>query len=220
MENFKVTIIFMTILFITRFSCTCFAQENTVMTIKHSPIFPESEGLLTENPPPTTMEQISPGSLEYIVFVDGKLPYSICSYISFDSICKLPELQYYYSYGYKRYSYSLSLLTSLSDTTKVFIRYTFDELVGDNQNKKHTYYDTLLWGTLKGVNMVSIANIKPQKHIYYIYYVLDPPYGLVPYYNKKKYGNYKEFKRKVYKPFYPRSYYTPQKRHEKGFLLY
>lgn len=159
---------------------------------------------------------------EYTIMVNGKLPLDIKTVITFDPSIYKDTIIYHFYYNFKRYSYGNvwwsekfpDLCSIVPDTAKVYLEYQFREIVGDNDWVDHFYRDTLSWCIFYGVQFVNITDIN-KKH-YYINYVLEPPVILRRgNYDKKKYGNYRRFIKKVYRGWYPTIYFESRRPHGK-----
>lgn len=156
------------------------------------------------------------GPPDFIIMINGKLPLAVHTIFTFDSAIYKDTIRYDFYYNFKDYSYGSvkysktlpDLCSIIPDSAQVYLEYHFRESTGWNQWKNHIYRDTLDWGTFYGVEFVNIHDIN--KKTYHINYILQPPWHRVLSYDKKKYGSYKRFFKKITRGWYP--YYSIPKR--------
>ena len=123
--------------------------------------------------------------LNYIVMVNGKLPLSVNTTITFDTIIYKDTICYNFYYNTNSYSYGSvhrseilpDIFSNIPDTAIVYIEYQFQEAVGVNKWKDHSYRDTLTLGTFCQVRFVNINDIS--KKTYYINYIIPPPEHII-----------------------------------------
>ena len=142
----------------------------------------------------------------YFVLINGKLPLSMHTVFHVESEIYPDSIIYYFRNNFKSYSIKdkiRNLCEDIPDSAKVYIKYVYDEPVGwYKKYKRHIYCDTLEWGTFKMIGIVIINDINVRKHLYYIHYELEPPWGRYVVY-KKEYGNRKRFYKKIFRGVYP-----------------
>ena len=146
----------------------------------------------------------------YLTVIDGKIPFSVLSKLSF-VYNNLYDTVLYNNYyiNNKHYSDNLLLLDSIPDTVTVSIDIFFEEPIGINKTKMHHYHDEMSLNRLKLIQIMSITNFR-HNH-YYVYYIFDPPLRTFPNYDRC-FGSKKKFYSKVFSCFYPYSYYQSSKR--------
>lgn len=143
-------------------------------------------------------------SFAYLTIVDGKIPYSVLSKLSYKHNGLSDTVIYdCYYINNKYYSENISTLSSLPDSIIVFIDIFFEETIGINKTKTHHYHDEMPLGRFRLVQIISITNFHHDQ--YYMYYVFDPPLRTFPDYNKR-FGSKKKFYSKVFSCYYPYSY--------------
>lgn len=179
MKNYLLTFLFVTVAIVTAFS-----QSD-------SAVFDDAAHCYAPN---------------YFVLINGKLPLSMHTVFRIESELYPDSIIYYFRNNFKSYSIKdkiWNLCEDISDSAKVYIKYVYDEPVGWYKKYKHLVYcDTLLWGTFKMIGIVIINDINVKKHLYYIHYELEPPWGRYVVY-KKEYGNRKRFYKKIFRGIYP-----------------
>ena len=175
-------------------------------------------------------DRLQCGPPDYIIMINGKLPCSVHTIITFDPAIYKDSIRYDFYYNFKRYSYGSvnwsekcpDLCSIIPDTAKVYLEYCFREPVGWNQLKDHLYHDTLQWDTFYGIEFVNITKIN-KKH-YYINYILQPPLKMWPIYDKEKYGKtrraYKKFYKKITRGWFPYGYDIPDRPTGKSHPVY
>lgn len=157
------------------------------------------------------------GMPEYVIMIDGKIPLSAYTIITFDPNIFKDTVRYsfphffvlYSSDAERRYDTVPDLCSMIPDSAKVYLEYRFREPVGWNKYKDHLYQDSLSWKFFYDVDYVNIQNINKQH--YDINYVRLGQSKLVRPYDKKKYGNYRRFKRKITRGWYPSHYSHPSR---------
>ena len=156
------------------------------------------------------------GPPDYIIMINGKLPLSVKTYISFDPAVYKDTITYDFYYNFKRYSYGSvwwsdkcpDLCSIIPDSAKVYLEFQYREAIGWNRWKDHSYRDTLSWGGFYGVEFVNINDIN--KKDYYINYILQPPWKRLSRYDGNKYGKsrraYRRFYKKITRGWFPSRY--------------
>lgn len=148
-------------------------------------------------------------SFAYITVIDGKIPMSVLSKLSFIYNNQYDTVIYENYYINNRYfSENLLLLDSIPDTVTVSIDIFFEEPIGINKAKLHHYHDEMSLNRLKLVQIISITNF--HHNYYYMYYVFDPPLRTYPNYDRC-FGSKKKFYSKVFSCFYPYSFHQSSK---------
>lgn len=162
------------------------------------------------NNPNDSLDTRGASPLAYLTIVDGKIPYSVLSKLSF-KYNKLNDTVIYKCYyiNNRHYSENLLILDSMPDSVTVSIDVFFEEPIGYNKAKMHHYHDKMCLGRLKLVQILSITNFSHKQ--YYMYYVFDPPLRTYPKY-ERRFGNKNKFYSKVFSCFYPYSYNKWSKR--------
>lgn len=156
------------------------------------------------NNPNDPLDTYSAPSFAYLTVIDGKIPYSVLSKLSFKHN-KLNDTVIYNCYyiNNRHYSENLMMLDSIPDSVTVSIDVFFEEPIGYNKAKMHHYHDEMPLGRLKLVQILSITNFRHKQ--YYMHYVFDPPLRTYPLY-ERRFGNKNKFYSRVFSCFYPYSY--------------
>ncbi|MBR4135240.1 MAG: hypothetical protein IKU03_02370 [Bacteroidales bacterium] len=162
----------------------------------------------------------------YVILIDGKIPLSAYTIITFDPKIFKDTVQYSFPHFFVIYSADAGksmdtvpdLCSIIPDSAKVYLEYRFREPVGRNKYKDHLYQDSLSWKYFYDVEYVNIQNINKQH--YHINYVQRGPSRLVRPYDKKKYGNYRRFKKKISRGWFPTHYSYPTRPGEKSTPQY
>ena len=163
-----------------------------------------------QNKEPTALlDDHNASSFAYITVIDGKIPMSVISKISFIYNNQYDTAIYKnYYINNRHFSENFLLLDSIPDTATVFIDIFFEEPTGINKVKLHHYHDKMSLNRLKLVQIISITNFR--HNCYYMYYVFDPPLRTYPNYDRC-FGSKKKFYSKVFSCFYPYSYHKSSK---------
>ena len=156
------------------------------------------------NNPNDSLDAYSASPLAYLTIIDGKIPYSVLSKLSFKHN-KLNDTVIYKCYyiNNKHYSENLMMLDSIPDSVTTSIDIFFEEPIGVNKTIMHHYHDEMSLGRLKLVQILSITNFRHKQ--YYMHYVFDPPLRTYPMY-ERRFGNKNKFYSRVFSCFYPYSF--------------
>ena len=170
------------------------------------------------------------GPPDYIVMINGKLPLSVKTYISFDPAVYQDTIIYHFNYNFKSYSYGSvwwsdkcpDLCSIIPDSAKVYLEFQYREAIGWNRWKDHSYRDTLSWGVFYGVEFVNINDIN--KKSYYTNYILQPPCHQLVRYDGNPYAKsrraFRRFYKKITRGWFPYAYSVPNKTKGKSRPLY
>ena len=170
------------------------------------------------------------GPPDYIIMINGKLPLSVRTLISFDPDVYKDTIRYQFNYNSKRYSYGSvwrsdkfpNLCSIIPDSANVYLEFQYQEAIGWNQWKEHSYRDTLSWHTFYGVEFVNINDIN--KKSYYINYILQPPWHQLVRYDGNPYAKsrraFRRFYKKITRGWFPYAYSVPNKTKGKSRPLY